>query len=76
MKTLPEQNYLLVIKSILVSIGVLKITTTICAESWLHYYREGYSPMKAIREDFEGYTIPPVSYWRVTDIYNQLIQTP
>lgn len=71
-----QRNWLTVVKAILVSIGVLNITTTLCAESWLNYYHEGYSPMKAIIDDFEGYTIPPVSYSKVTDIYNQLTQQP
>lgn len=57
-----EELFLKQVKAILIVIGVLKRETVLDRESWLQYYRDGFTPIRAVKEDFDGCTLPFISW--------------
>ncbi len=70
--TTDNQNYLLRVKAILITIGVIKWECILDSDSWLQYKEEGYSPIGAVKEDFDGYIIPFVRWSYVSENLKQL----
>lgn len=48
---IPEDKFLNGVKAILIVMGAIKRETVLDRESWLCYFYDGYTPIKAVKED-------------------------
>lgn len=59
------------VKAILVVTGIITRETTLDSNSWLTYYNDGFSPIKAVKADMEGYTLP---FFKWSDVQKEFLQ--
>lgn len=53
------------VKKILFYIGIIKANDRLCEKSWFHFYENGYTPIRAVKEDMiEGGIKLPFINWR------------
>lgn len=67
-----DKEFLLNVRSILVYIGVIKKETNLCEKSWLQLKQSGFTPIKAVKEDMDGYKLPFIKWQEVQKIKSAL----